>query len=107
MPDPIQALLASGAVPTTAFPSNSRYVGVDVLLYADDVSYLRRRFCPRPEATLYEYTVIQGDRRDLLAARHLGDPELWWRLADVNGIIDPRDLDETGRVLRLPGAPNV
>ena len=47
------------------------------------VPYLRRVSCPRPErfALLYEVRVVEGDRRDLLAARHLGDAELWWRLA--------------------------
>lgn len=107
MPDPIQAMLAAGVVPAMSFPSNSRYAGVEVVLYAGAVPYLRRRFCPQPEATLYEYTVVEGDRRDLLAARHLGDPELWWQLADANGIIDPRRLDEPGRVLRIPGVPHV
>ena len=57
--------------------------------------FLRRRFCPRAErfALLYEVRVVEGDRRDLLAARHLGDAELWWRLADANGVVDPRELD--------------
>ena len=41
--------------------------------------------------------VVEGDRRDLLAARHLGDPELWWRLADANGVVDPRELTDAGR----------
>ena len=56
--------------------------------------FLRRRFCPRPElfALLYEVGIVEGDRRDVLAYRHLGDAELWWRLADANGVVDPRDL---------------
>jgi hypothetical protein len=109
VPDPLQELLAAGAVPTTAFPPTSRYaeVGVD----AHDpgggwppVPFLRRRFCPRAErlALLYEVGVVEGDRRDLLAARHAGDAELWWRLADANSVVDPRDLtDPVGRRLRV------
>lgn len=99
MPDPLQALLDAGAVPTTAFPPTSRYadVGLDAWTPPDGsppVPFLRRRFCPGPErfATLYEVRVTEGDRRDVLAARHLGDPELWWRLADANGVVDPRAL---------------
>ena len=30
-------------------------------------------------------------------ARHLGDAELCWRLADANGVVDPRDLTDAGR----------
>ena len=109
MPDPLQALLAAGAVPTTTFPPTSRYAEVGVDAYdpgdgAAPMPFLRRRFCPRPErlALLYEVGVVEGDRRDLLGARHLGDPELWWRLADANAVVDPRALTDTiGRRLRV------
>jgi hypothetical protein len=118
--DPLQALLDAGAVPTIAFPPTSRYadVGLDAWSPADGsppVPFLRRRLCPGPErsATLYEVRVAEGDRRDVLAARHLGDPELWWRLADANGVVDPRALTTVvgGRVRialpeGVPGNPN-
>lgn len=48
------------------------------------------------------YTVRPGDRLDLVAARLLGDPHAYWRLADAN----PGDLaalEEPGRELDLPG----
>ncbi len=45
---------------------------------------------------LYEYACVEGDRRDLLAAAHLADAELWWRLADANGVIDPAGLTDPG-----------
>jgi hypothetical protein len=109
MPDPLQELLAAGAVPTTAFPPTSRYadVGVDAFDPGGDqpaVPFLRRRFCPRAEkfALLYEARIVEGDRRDVLAARHVGDAELWWRLVDANGVVDPRGLtDPIGRPLRV------
>jgi len=121
MSDPLQELLAAGAVPTTTFPPMSRYaqVGVDTWDPGGGrpaVPYLRRRFCPLPDrlTLLYEIRVVQGDRRDLLAATHVGDAELWWRLADANGVVDPRSLTDTvERRLRvtLPkgvqGAPGV
>lgn len=109
MPDPLQELLSSGAVPTTSFPPTSRYAGVGVDVWdpgngTPPVPFLRRRLCPRAErlALLYETRVVESDRRDLLAKRHLGDAELWWRLADANGAVDPRDLTEPiGRRLRI------
>ena len=109
MPDPLQELLAAGAVPTTTFPPTSRYadVGVDAFDPGNaqpSVPFLRRRLCPRAErfALLYEVRVVEGDRRDVLGARHVGDAELWWRLVDANGIVDPRDLtDPIGRPLRI------
>ena len=63
------------------------------------VPFLGRRFCPRPTrfALLYEVRIVEGDRRDVLALRHLGDAELWWRLADANGVVDPRELTDPDR----------
>ena len=115
MPDPLQALLAADAVPTAALPPTSRYVavGVDTLDRGDGsppVPYFRRRFCPAPErlALLQLVSVVAGDRRDTLAARHLGDVELWWRLADANGVVDPRALTaEPGRHVRITLASDV
>ena len=120
MPDPLQELLAAGAVPTTSFPPTSRYAGVPVDAWdpgngEPPVPFLHRRLCPQPErfALLYEIGIVEGDRRDNLAARHLGDPELWWQLADANGAVDPRTLADTvGRRLRItlpkdvPGSPD-
>jgi hypothetical protein len=115
MPDPLQELLAAGAVPTTTFPPTSRYAGIDVEAWDPGrgnppVPYLRRRFCVRPErfALLYQLRIVESDRRDVLASRHLGDAEVWWRLADANGVVDPRDLTEPiGRPLRITLPENV
>jgi hypothetical protein len=109
MPDPLQELLAAGAVPTTTFPPTSRYASAGVDAWDPGggrlpVPYVRRRFCasPRRFALLYEVRIEEGDRRDVLAFRHLGDAEFWWRLADANGIVDPRDLAQpVGRLLRI------
>jgi hypothetical protein len=109
VPDPLQELLAAGAVPTTTFPPTSRYADVGVDAWDPGhglprVSFLRRRLCPRAErfAPLYEVRIGEGDRRDVLGARHAGDAELWWQLADANAVVDPRDLtDPIGRRLRI------
>lgn len=109
MPDPLQSLLAAGAVPVTTFPPTSRYASTPVNAWdpgdgSPPVPYLTRRLCPRAEglALLYETRIAEGDRRDVLASRHLGDAELWWRLADANAAVDPRELtDPIGRKLRI------
>ena len=109
MADPLQALLAAGAVPVTTFPPTSRYAATPVEEWgpgggAPAVPYLGRRFCPRGErlALLYRVPIAQGDRRDVLGWRHLGDAELWWQLADANGAVDPRELTDTvGKQLRI------
>lgn len=113
MPDPIQALLAAGAVPSVSFPPTSRYAAVGVGTHVPPpppgeepvpVAFLRRRLVPRPErfALQHEYSCVEGDRRDLVASTQLGDPELWWRLADANSVIDPSAMTEPpGRVLRV------
>jgi hypothetical protein len=112
----LDAVLGQGAA-ASRFPPNSRYHATPTarLLGPDgrEIAYLRRRFVPPPEslALVREHVVVEGDRLDLLAARHLGDPELFWQLCDANGAVRPDELTETvGRRLRitlpegLPGA---
>jgi hypothetical protein len=52
--------------------------------------------------------VVEGDRRDNLSATHNGSVDLWWRLADSNGAIDPRELTgSAGSMLRITSAVDV
>jgi hypothetical protein len=62
-----------------------------------EIRYKRRRFIPQPEdaSTLAEHRVVQGDRLDNIAARWLGEPTQFWRIADANLAIDPSDLTGT------------
>jgi hypothetical protein len=90
------------------FPPNSRYHGIAMKTFtrADGttVVYLARRFLPPPErfSLLQEHVVAERDRLDNLAARYLGDPELFWRLADANNAMRPEALtEELGRRLRI------
>lgn len=90
-----------------------RYDGVEIAeIHTPDgdgalrtVRYLRRRPAPH-EATLPPiavHRVVDGDRPDLLAARYLGDPTAWWRLADGNRVLDPADLTATpGDLVVIP-----
>jgi hypothetical protein len=118
MSDPLQVLL-QGPVKPSLFAANSRYAGIDTgtLTTSDGktIVYLRRRFVPPPErfALLQEYTVVQGDRLDNLAAKFIGDPERFWQICDANAAMRPEQLTETiGRALRItlpegiPGQPN-
>lgn len=69
------------------------------------IPYLKRRFVPLSESLPLraEVTVAPDDRLDLIAARTLGDPVQWWRVADANEAMDPFDLtDVPGVRLRVP-----
>jgi hypothetical protein len=106
--DPVQAMLAQSALQRTLFAPTSRYYGIDtqtlVTREGKTIIYLQRRFLPSPGQfqLLQHYTVVQNDRLDNIAAKYLGDPELFWRIADANGAMRPEELVETiGRQLRI------
>ena len=106
--DPVQAMLAQTSLQKNLFVATSRYYGIDTetLTTADGktIIYLKRRFVPSPDRfqLLQLHTVVQGERLDNIAAKFLGDPELFWRLADANGAMKPEDLVVTvGRTLRI------
>lgn len=106
--DPVQAMLAQTALQRTLFTSTSRYFGLDTETMTDadgkTIIYITRRFVPSPSQfqLLQLYTVVQNDRLDNIAAKYLGDPELFWRIADANGAMRPEELVETiGRKLRI------
>jgi nucleoid-associated protein YgaU len=106
--DPVQAMLAQASLQKNLFTSTSRYYGMntETLTTADGTTiiYLTRRFLPSPDSfqLLQEHIVTQGERLDNIAAKFLGDPELFWRIADANGAIRPEDLVQTvGTVLKI------
>jgi hypothetical protein len=90
------------------FGPTSRYyaIAVSTLETGDGrtVAYVRRRFAPQPEtlSLVHYYTVSEGERFDNIAAVQIGDPELFWRVCDANGAIDPHELTDTvGRRIRI------
>lgn len=120
MIDPLQMLMQQAADSVSPFADNSRYRQIEIatgtLPNGQPVTYLRRRFVPKPEeiATLAERVVKPMDRLDNLAHQYLADPELFWRICDANYELRPDDLTddppETGapRVIRIglpPGMP--
>jgi nucleoid-associated protein YgaU len=90
------------------FEPNSRYVDIETTTLVDadgeKIAFIRRRFVPQAAdlAVVGQVTVRQGDRLDLLAGQQLGDPELFWRIADANTAMDPLALTEVpGRKLAI------
>jgi len=71
------------------------------------IVYKRRRVVPAGEGstTLVEHTVDQGERLDNITARYLGDPTQFWQVCDANSVLEPAELEELGRAVRiaLPG----
>ncbi len=90
------------------FPVTSRYHHVEIARWTApdgrEIVYLRRRFLPDDSqiAVLAEHGVAQDERLDIIAAHYLGDPEQFWRLCDANHALDPDELLEIGRWLRIP-----
>lgn len=68
-----------------------------------EVLYVRRRFIPSAESltTLVEHTVTQSERLDNITARYLGDPAQFWRVCDANNVMEPEELEETGRIIEI------
>lgn len=107
---PLQAMINLGVVPSVNFPTDSRYYASGTLQYTDasgnSVTYLARRFVPQPGApnyaTIARHTVKGEDRLDLLAAKYLGNPLMFWLLCDANGAVRPDELlDTPGTVLNI------
>lgn len=107
--DPVQMLIDAGAIPSNPFDEHSRYRNVDIALLPappsgpvaavqrPPLAYLRRRFIAQPnDIALAAHAAVQaGERPDGLAARTLGEPLAYWRLADANGVLDPAALTAT------------
>ena len=118
--DPVQLLIDAGAIPASPFGPNSRYAGVALGRYVSParaaqpgdpgVVYVLRRFIPqsRDIGIAGEHIVHAGERPDMLAAQMLGDPELYWRIADANVVTDPFELTDTpGDRVVIPRPPGL
>lgn len=96
--------------------TDSRYVGATIVVEEHDVTavvngvetkvrrtttHTRRNF-PNPIQAHDLYTWKETDRLDNVAAALLGDARLWWRILDINPIIqDPHDI-RPGEQIRIP-----
>ena len=91
------------------FEPTSRYFNLESATYTnprgEPIIYKRRRFLPQGEnlPLMVEVTITAGDRLDNIAARTLGDPEVFWRIADANNTMNPDELTETpSSSIRIP-----
>lgn len=97
-----------GSIEQSLYPPNSRYHGLPILRLANgqghETAYLTRRFLPPAgrHVELRIHRVVAGERLDNIAAQYLGDPELFWRLCDANGVMNPAELTESpGQMIRI------
>lgn len=115
MNDPIQMLIDAGAIPSSPFDAASRYAGVPLAVHrprpdAEPQAYVRRRWIAAPSriAVAVRHAVRAQDRPDSVAASALGDPLLYWQVADANAVIDPNELTDTiGRRIAIPLPPGM
>jgi hypothetical protein len=115
MSDPVQLLIAAGAIPSAPFVPQSRYNGVALAVFQSrpggpEEVYVRRRFIPAPAslALAARHLVVARDRPDRIGAQYLGDPLLYWRVADANAVVDPNELTDTlGRRIDIPLPPGL
>lgn len=70
-----------------------------------EINYLRRRFLPDPAqyTVLTLHSVSEGERPDIISARYLGDPEMFWQICDSNGVMRADELTKAaGNILKIP-----
>lgn len=68
--------------------ANSRFANNSLVMIAGSDGINRTTIIPpKPASTQFSYAthVVTGfDRLDTLAETYLGDPSLWWQIADIN-----------------------
>lgn len=84
----------------------SRYVTASVQRITDTNGVTRSTIIlADPSSRLIQYTeyrVVDGDEISTLAASNLGDPRLWWQIADANPEIISWSTLVPGTIIRVP-----
>ena len=85
----------------------SRYAESAIYQYKNVIStfetYKRRPDLTTPDGSQWmEITPEYEFRPDILSNEVYGTPDFWWRIMEVNGMIDILEF-RTGRNIRLPG----
>lgn len=76
----------------------SRYYNIGEAVWTapdgERIPYKLRRLPPQGNSLMIQAVVAvrPNDRLDLIADRTLGDPQLFWRIADANDALNPFDL---------------
>ncbi|WP_413099292.1 hypothetical protein [Streptomyces sp. Inha503] len=108
-PQPYESVL--DAIPGShPYPRSSRYhdaeIGIHTQPDGTPVRYVKRRLLPplgEVGGDTATHTVSGGERPDHLGQRYFGDPAAWWRIADANPVLDPRELTaEPGEEIEIP-----
>ena len=81
-----------------------RLVNEDNRVYTETPSKLHIRESSRD--TMFTVEAGYENRLDLVSYRFYGTPYLWWAIAILNHIEDPRIL-EAGVILRIPPLDNI
>lgn len=87
--------------------TNSRYASDPLVMLTGSDGVQRTTITlPEPASTQFSFmlhTVSGFDRLDTLAATYLGDPSLWWQIADVNpDVIIDWSVLPVGVTIRIP-----
>jgi hypothetical protein len=85
----------------------SRYAKSKVLKYSEKEfltfeTYKKETYTAQKNDMFTVITAGQEYRPDLLSYQVYGVPDFWWRLMEVNGIMDIFDF-KAGLTIRLPG----
>jgi hypothetical protein len=91
------------------FEATSRYSQCeDAFIITNDgkaIKHKKRRFIPKEKEgqfTILEIDIVTGDRIDLISSKYLADPEQFWRLCDMNGVMHPLALTEKiGKTIKI------
>ena len=91
------------------FEPTSRYYKLETATFNpnkdEDSVYVQRRFLPQSKdiQILEQIRVNPEDRLDLIAAKKIGNPELFWQICDANAAMNPTELTaEPGQRLQIP-----
>jgi hypothetical protein len=115
MTDPVKMLIDAGAITSGPFEPPSRYYRVPIGFHVQagdeaPLPFVRRRFIPQLKDIALTGTVeiTSRDRPELIAYRTFGEPLLYWRIADANGVTDPFELTDTaGERVAIPVPPGL
>jgi hypothetical protein len=108
VPEPYETAF-DGIPGTGPYPRTSRYYGTQIAVHTQpdgaEVRYAKHRLLPPLPSgdDTVTHTVTENERPDHLGHRYFGDSEQWWRIADANPDLDPRELTaEPGRKTAIP-----
>ena len=90
------------------FQSNSRYYKLATYTFTapnGSVFVATRSALPNPLQLAGYHRHVSGDRLDLLAARYLKDPTLFWQICDSNNAPAP-DALAAADLVGIPVGPN-